>query len=379
MEKAIAVLGSTGSIGVNTLNVARHLGQEAIRVEVLAALQNIDLLEQQALEFKPSLIVVFDEAKARELQTRLPTYEIMSGMEGLKAAASHPHIHFVVSAITGTLGLVPTLAAIEAGKDVGLANKEALVSGGSLVMSRVKAKGVQLLPIDSEHSAIFQCLEGESKDAIGRLVLTASGGPFRSYHADQLARVTLEDALGHPTWKMGPKITIDCSTLMNKGLEMIEAHWLFGISPEKIDVVVHPQSIIHSLVEFIDGSMLAQLSEPSMTIPIQYALTYPQRVPGTHRPFDFLKHGTLQFLAPDKEKFRCLQLAYDAITVGNSLPCYMNAANEVLVNAFMQKQISWQQIGTKLEDLMQKHSIQNVRTLEDILTIDTQARHEASM
>lgn len=257
MRKRISVLGSTGSIGVNTLNVARHLGPDAVRVEAIAAFNNIDLLEEQAREFHPSLIAVFDEQKAQELRQRLPTQQILSGMEGLKAVASHPDVNFVVSAIAGTLGLVPTVAAIEAGKDIGLANKEALVSGGALVIGRARAKGCRILPIDSEHSAIFQCLEGESRSSVQRLVLTASGGPFRNHSQEQLAAITLEDALGHPTWKMGPKITIDCSTLMNKGLEMIEAHWLFGVLPSNIDVVVHPQSIIHSFVEFVDGSMLA--------------------------------------------------------------------------------------------------------------------------
>lgn len=376
MPKRIAVLGSTGSIGVNTLNVARHLPEE-IKVEALAAHSNIDLLEKQAREFHPSLIAVYDEKKAIELQKRLPSFEVIAGIEGLKAVASHSQVDFVVSAMVGTLGLVPTLEAIEAGKNVGLANKEALVSGGALVIERAKAKGCRILPIDSEHSAIFQCLEGEGKSALRRIILTASGGPFRNHTFEQLSTVTVEDALGHPTWKMGPKITVDCSTLMNKGLEMIEAHWLFAMDPAQIHVVFHPQSIIHSMVEFVDGSMIAQLSEPSMIVPIQYALTYPKRFSSTHPAFDFTKAASLQFFPPDMQKFRCLQLAYDALEVGGSMPGYMNAANEVLVEAFLAKRLSWLQISAKLESLMQQHAVQSVDSLEAILAVDALARKQA--
>lgn len=377
MTKRIALLGSTGSIGVNTLNVVRHLG-EGYSVVGIAAHSNIDLLEKQALEFQPALIAVYDEEKAKLLRARLPSNEILSGMEGIKAVASCSEANFVVSAITGTLGLAPTLAAIEAGKDVGLANKEALVSGGNLVISRSKEKGCRIFPIDSEHSAIFQCLEGEKQTSVRRIILTASGGPFRNYTHEQFAGITVQTALGHPTWKMGPKITIDSSTLMNKGLEMIEAHWLFGVSSSEIDVVIHPQSIIHSLVEFVDGSILAQLSEPTMTIPIQYAITYPKRAPGTMQPFNFLKNGTLQFLAPDMQKFRCLQLAYEAIKIGGSMPCYMNAANEVLVNSFLKGGITWEQISIRLENLMQRHAVHQIDSLDDILAVDAMARQQAS-
>lgn len=376
MKKRISILGSTGSIGQNTLNVARHLSEEII-VEALAAHSNIDLLEQQAKEFQPSVIAVFDETKAEELRNRLPSFNILSGMPGLQAIASLSDVNFVVSSMVGTLGLIPTLAAIEAGKDIGLANKEALVSGGALVMDRAKAKGCKILPIDSEHSAIFQCLEGEELKSVSRIILTASGGPFRNFTSEQLAKVTVKDALGHPTWKMGPKITVDCSTLMNKGLEMIEAHWLFGIPPSHIDIIVHPQSIIHSFVEFLDGSMLAQLSEPSMIVPIQYALTYPRRLRSTHAPFNFLKNGNLHFSPPDFEKFKCLKLAYEAIEIGHSMPCYMNAANETLVNAFLEGKLDWQGIAETLEDLMQKHQLEKVDSLEVILSIDKLARNEA--
>jgi 1-deoxy-D-xylulose-5-phosphate reductoisomerase len=284
----------------------------------------------------------------------------------------------VISAIAGTLGLQPTVAAIQAQKQIGLANKEALVSGGDFMMKQAKQRGVSIIPIDSEHSAIFQCLNGEKSQNIRRVILTSSGGPFRSWSEEQLEQVTVEQALQHPTWKMGPKVTIDSSTLMNKGLELIEAKWLFDLTLEQIEVVIHPQSIIHSLVEFVDGSMMAQMSEPSMIIPIQYAMTYPERCCGMLKPFDFLKNGILQFFIPDQRKFRCLALAFEAIRQGGSLPCYMNAANEVLVQRFLKKEISWKEIGIKLEELMSQHEVVPVDSLDTILAIDALAREEAS-
>lgn len=375
--KNIAVLGSTGSIGCNTLNTVRHLKSE-FRVVALAARENIDLLERQAREFQPLIVAVYQPDKAKELQKRLPHQTILSGMDGLKAVASCQEAELVISAIAGTLGLQPTVEAILAGKDVGLANKEALVSGGALVMRLVKENGTQLLPIDSEHSAIFQCLKGERESAVRRIILTSSGGPFRGWSEDQLERVTVEQALNHPTWKMGPKVTIDSSTLMNKGLEVIEAHWLFNMEVDKIDVIIHPQSIIHSLVEFCDGSMLAQMGVPNMIVPIQYAMTYPERSPGILEPFDFTKHEKLEFFKPDLAKFRCLALAYEAIRRGGSLPCYMNAANEILVERFLAREMSWMDIGIQLEKLMNQHPVQPADTLEDILAIDAQAREEAA-
>lgn len=375
--KAIAILGSTGSIGRNALNVARHLKSQ-FRVVALAARENIDLLEQQAKEFHPLIIGVFHPEKARELQKRLPGQTVIAGMEGLKAVAACQEANLVISAIAGTLGLQPTIEAILAGKDVGLANKEALVSGGALVMRLVKEKGIQLIPIDSEHSAIFQCLKGEKKSAVHRIVLTSSGGPFRTWTSEQLERVTVEQALNHPTWKMGPKVTIDSSTLMNKGLEVIEAHWLFQMEVEKIEVVIHPQSIIHSLVEFKDYSMLAQMGVPNMIVPIQYAMTYPDRLPGLLEPFDFVKHAKLEFFKPDFDQFRCLALAYEAIRRGGSLPCYMNAANEILVEHFLAGRIRWKEIGIQLERLMEQHEVQSVNTLEEVLAVDSQAREEAA-
>lgn len=375
--KKIAILGSTGSIGESTLKVARHL-KEKVRIAAIAAHSNIDLLERQAKEFHPELIAVYDEKQALELKKRLPHIEIESGMEGLRAVASYSGANFVVSAMSGTAGLVPTVAAIEAGKSLGLANKEALVSGGAIVMALAKKHGVKMIPIDSEHSALFQCLQGQPANCVQRLILTASGGPFRTFTEEQLKAITPEQALRHPTWAMGAKITIDSSTLMNKGLEVIEAHWLFDIPIEKISVVVHPQSIIHSIVEFVDNSLLAQMGESSMIVPIQYAITYPDRLPGLLQPFDFTKHHTLQFLTPDTDKFRCLRLAYDAIKTGGTLPCYMNAANEVLVNHFLERKIGWKDIPTKLQTLMEKHHINEVQTISDVLTVDAQARQEAA-
>lgn len=374
--KSIAILGSTGSIGVNTLNVARHL-QGEIAVEALAAHRNIDLLEAQAREFNPRLIAVFDQEKARELQQRLPGHTVVAGMAGLKAVAACDAVQLVVAAMSGIIGLEPTLAAIEAGKDIGLANKETLVSAGALVMSRVAAKGVTLMPIDSEHSAIFQCLHHENRTAVERIILTCSGGPFWQYSAAQLDEITIEKALSHPTWKMGAKITIDSSTLMNKGLEVIEAHFLFDLPAEKIDVVIHPQSIIHSMVEFVDGSMLAQMSEPSMVVPIQYAITYPKRLPGVHPRFNFLKTTDMQFFPPDLQRFRCLKLAYAAMVAGGSMLCYMNGVNEVLVEKFIGGEISWKEIPLVLEELMQRHVVVDVDTLESVVAISDRAKREA--
>lgn len=375
--KKISILGSTGSIGESTLKVARHL-KENVRIVALAAHSNIDVLEKQAKEFHPELIAVFDEKKALELKKRLPHIPLESGMEGLKAVASYSGANFVVSAMSGTAGLAPTVAAIEAGKTLGLANKEALVSGGALVMALAKKHGVQIIPIDSEHSALFQCLQGQPENRVQRLILTASGGPFRNFTQEQLNGITPEQALRHPTWAMGAKITVDCSTLMNKGLEVIEAHWLFGVPIKNISVVVHPQSIIHSMVEFVDNSLLAQMGESSMIVPIQYAITYPDRQPGLLQPFDFVKYHTLQFLTPDTDKFRCLRLAFDAIQAGGTLPCYMNAANEVLVHSFLEKKIGWNAIATKLETLMEKHQIEEVQSINDVLLIDVQARQDAA-
>lgn len=375
--KKISLIGSTGSIGKNAALIAKHLKDE-VKVVGLAAKSNIDELERQAREFAPELVAVYDVDKAAELQKKIPHIPVVSGMEGVKAVASLSSANFIVSAMTGTLGLIPTVAAIQAGKDVGLANKEALVSGGALVMALVKKHNVRLIPIDSEHSAIFQCLNGENKSSVKRLILTSSGGPFRLFSQEEIAKATVDQALKHPTWQMGPKVTIDSSTLMNKGLEVIEAHWLFDIPLDQIDVVIHPQSVVHSMVEYVDNSIIAQMGDPTMITPIQYALTYPERKPGTLAQFNFLKYPTLQFALPDYEKFRCLKLAYDAAKAGGSLTCYMNAANEVLVHRCLDRQISWNEIALKLEQLMLAHSVVPIKSLDDVLQIDERARQEAA-
>ncbi len=376
--KKISLLGSTGSIGRNALAIIDHHPSD-FSVEVLAAQQNIDLLEKQARRFRPKLIVLQHEAKARELQQRLPHIPVLGGSEGLLAAATYDTADLVIGAIAGTAGIAPAFAALQAGKTLALANKEALVSAGELLTRLAKEKNLPILPIDSEHSAIFQCLQGQAAiSSVRRLILTASGGPFRNYSLEQLQNITVNQALNHPNWHMGPKVTIDCSTLMNKGLEAIEAHWLFTMPLEQIEVIIHPQSIIHSMVEFCDGSILSQMGEPDMRVPIQYAMTYPQRKPGMLQPFDFIKNQTLQFFCPDKKKFRCLQLAFDAMQHGGSLPCFMNAANEVLVQRFIDKQIGWTDIAYKLEHLMETHERINLNSLDEILSMDREARMQAA-
>lgn len=375
----LAILGSTGSIGKNCLAVARHLGKDAVRIVALAARHNIKLLEEQAKEFHPQLVAVYDLEQARELQKKIPHIPVIGGMEGLEAVATHENANLVIAAISGAIGLAPTIAAIKANKNIGFASKEVLVSAGEVVMSLVRKHKIELIPIDSELTAIFQCLKGEPSKVVERILITASGGPFRNFTNEQLKDVTIDHALNHPNYRMGPKVTIDSSTLMNKGLEMIEAHWLFQVPLEKIEIIVHPQQIIHSMVEFIDNSILAQMGDPDMLTPIQYAITYPERCQGSLKPFDFAKNHTLQFILPDMDKFRCLKLAYEAIRCGGSMPCYMNAANEILVHRFLNKEIAWIDIANRLEILMSRHSVQPVHSLQDILAIDENARKEASV
>jgi 1-deoxy-D-xylulose-5-phosphate reductoisomerase len=375
--KRVAVLGSTGSIGKNTLEIARHLPEE-FKIVALAANRNIDLLEEQIREFRPKLVAVFDEEAAKELRQRVDHVEIVCGMEGLKAVASYGEADFVMSAISGTLGLEPTLAAVKAGKRVGLANKEALVSGGALLMGEAAVRGLEILPVDSEHSAIFQCLTGENRPEVSRIILTASGGPFRTWEKERLLSVGPEQALKHPNWSMGAKVTIDSSTLMNKGLEMIEAKWLFDLPCEKISVVVHPQSVIHSMVEFIDGSLIAQMGEPDMKTPIQYAMTHPKRKRGMLGTFDFLKYSQLEFSMPDMNKFPCLSIAIEAMKLGKSYSCYMNGANEVLVNRFLRHEFMWHEIAERLQRLMERHSGVEVNTLDAIVEVDACARRQAA-
>jgi 1-deoxy-D-xylulose-5-phosphate reductoisomerase len=378
MRKRISLLGSTGSIGKNTLRIVRHLSAD-LEISALAARSNIDSLYAQALEFHPKLIALFEPAQALLLQKKLPHIPVLAGMEGLQAVASFEGSDFVMLAMTGSAGLLPAVAAIEAGKEIGLANKEILVCGGEWISGLAKKRGVELLPVDSEHCALHQCLLGQEKAAVRRLILTASGGALRDKSPDELKRVSVKDALAHPNWQMGAKVTIDCTTLMNKGLEIIEARFLFDIEPEKIEAVIHPQSRIHSCVEFVDGSILAQIADPDMALPIQYALTYPKRKPGLLPPYDFLKNGTLTFYPPDTSRFPCLQLALDVLKAGKSYPCFLNAANEVLVEKFLKEKISWQEIGGKLQKLIASHEPESVLTLESILAVDADARRLAEI
>lgn len=374
--KRLVILGSTGSIGLTTLQIVRHFPDQ-FKIVGLAAGGNSDLLEAQALEFDVGKLALWNQNKASELQKKMPGRSVWGGLEGIIQVAADSEADLVVSAISGTQGLQPTVEAIRAGKTVALANKEALVSGGAFVMDLARQHQVQLLPVDSEHSAIFQCLSGEKRSSLSRIFLTASGGAFRNKSSEELEKVTVAQALSHPNWKMGPKVTVDSSTLMNKGLEVIEAFWLFQLSAEQIQVLIHPQSVVHSMVEFQDGSILAQMGVPTMTTPIQYALCYPERLPGTLPPFDWTRYPQLDFSLPDTKRFPCLSLAFEALRLGKSMACYMNAANEVLVHAFIRGEIAWNQIGTGLETLMGSHTLVSVDSLEAILAVDALAREEA--
>jgi 1-deoxy-D-xylulose-5-phosphate reductoisomerase len=377
--KKIAILGSTGSIGVNTLDVvSKHPGE--LEVVALAAGRNLDILKGQVERFRPKIVSVIDGKHAARLKAMIgsaSTTEVLWGDEGVRSVAAAPGADLVLSAIVGAAGLVPTLAAIEAGKDVALANKETLVTAGSLVVELARSKGVRILPVDSEHSAVFQCIDGNGPGSVGRVILTASGGPFLRAPREELERVRLSDALRHPNWKMGRKITIDSATMMNKGLEVIEAHWLFGVDYDRIDVVVHPQSIIHSLVEFVDGSVMAQMGLPDMRGPISYALFYPERTPGGFPAFELSKVGKLEFLPPDVDRFPCLRLGYEAGRAGGTMPAVMNAANEMAVNSFLAEKIPFPAIARVIEEVMVRHAPEDICTLEDVLSADAWARREA--
>lgn len=373
MVNNISILGSTGSIGVQTLDVARNLN---IKVEALSGNTNIDLLEEQAREFKPHMVAVKDVECAKILKDRLLDcdIEVLSGIEGLKSVASLESVDMVVVSIVGIAGLIPTIEAIENKKNIALANKEILVTAGSIVMEKAIENGVNILPIDSEHSAIFQCLMGNNIEDVSKLILTASGGPFRNKTKEELKNVTVKEALKHPNWDMGSKITIDSATLMNKGLEVIEAKWLFNLPEDKIEVLVHPQSIIHSMVEYNDGSIMAQLGSPDMRLPIQFALTYPGRKPNTFSKLDLLKHNSLTFELPDTNKFPCLKLAYESIKAGGTMPAVMNAANEKVVGLFIDKKLKFTQIPEIIENVMEKHTVRYKPSLEDIIEVDLWAR-----
>ena len=375
MSKNIAILGSTGSIGRQTLQVVDMFPGE-FQIVALAAGSNAALLAEQVRKYQPKLVAIMDEARLPELKQALAgmDVEISCGLEGLTAVAIYPTSQVLVTAVSGRIGLVPTLQAIRAGKHIALANKETLVAAGSLVMREAQKYNVSIIPVDSEHSAIFQCLEQESK-VVSRLLLTASGGPFRGKCKADLANVTRDMALRHPNWNMGAKITIDSATLMNKGLEVIEAFWLFGVNWEQIRVVVHPQSIIHSMVEYQDGSVLAHLGQADMRIPIQYALTYPERRPNKLEKLD-LVGKTLTFEDPDLSSFPALGLAFAAGRGGGSLPAVLNAANEIAVNLFLAQKISFVAITDLVEKVMAKHTIISDPNLEEILLADAWAREE---
>lgn len=377
--KCISLLGATGSIGVNVLEVVRQF-PERYRVGSMAAGTNIELFAKQVIEFNPALVSVIDEQRATALRVLLPSSysgEIHFGVEGNIQVASFEEAEITLSAIVGGAGLLPTLSAINAGKDIGLANKETLVMAGQIIMDAAKEKGVNLLPVDSEHSAVFQALEAGRKQDVAKIILTASGGPFRGRSLDELKNVTPEQALAHPNWSMGKKISIDSATLMNKGLEVIEARWLFDVSTEAIDVVVHPQSIVHSLVEYKDGSVLAQLGIPDMKIPIAYALSYPERMELGLKPLRLSECGKLDFIEPDYHCFPALQLAFDAIEAGGVLPAVLNSANEVAVEAFLNSRISFLQIAETVARTMDIVNEGSDTSLDDILRADKCARIEA--
>ncbi len=373
--KKISILGSTGSIGTQALDVIEK-NPEMFQVESLTCGKNINLFCKQLKKYSPSFAVTASEEDAMALKKKFPRIEFSYGLQGIITAASKTNCDLVLNSLMGMMGLKPTYEAICAGKDVALANKETLVAGGGIIMDAVKKYGVKLLPVDSEHSAIFQCLQGNGNNPIHRILLTASGGPFRGYTKKELEKVTLDQALNHPRWVMGSKITIDSASLMNKGLEVIEAHWLFNVPAEKIQVVVHPQSVIHSMVEFEDRSILAQLGMPDMRGPISYAFGYPKRIKNLFESVDFFKLGTLTFEEADCKTFSCLRLAYDALNAGGSLPVVLNAANEVLVQEFLDKKIKFIDIQNRLEVIMQRHKPIYDLTLDDILQIDAETRAE---
>lgn len=376
--KKILILGSTGSIGVNTLNVIRQF-PDRFSVTALTVNTRIDLLEPQIYEFKPSVVVVKDEKLAAELRRKLTVKcEVLSGIDGLISVAAKLNYDILLGAMVGFAGLAPTLEAIKRGKRIALANKETLVVGGEIVTELCKKYNAELIPVDSEHSAIYQCLVGEDITSVNKIILTASGGPFLHLNKEELENVTVKDALNHPTWKMGNKVTIDSASMMNKGLEVIEAHWLFNLPKEKIEVVIHPQSIIHSMVEFVDGSIKAQIGLPDMKLPIQYALGYPERLESNIQKTNFPKIKNLTFFEPDMKKFECLNLAYEVLESGGTAPCVLNAANEVAVDRFLKGEIGFTQIPSlinKTLDKIENHKSPNVET---IFECDKLAREAAA-
>jgi 1-deoxy-D-xylulose-5-phosphate reductoisomerase len=378
--KRIAILGSTGSIGCSSLRVI-EAHPEAYQVTALAAGKNVGLLAEQIRKFSPLVAAVLGDEEAESLKKRLDgghKTKIVSGREGFNHLATLEEVDTVISAITGAAGLVPTIAAIQAGKNIALANKETMVMAGPLVIEEVRRRGVTLLPVDSEHSAIFQCLQGHRRDDVRRVILTASGGPFRDFSYEEMGRVSPEQALKHPNWNMGPKITVDSATLMNKGLELIEARWLFGLEIHQIHILIHPQSVIHSMVEYKDGSILAQMGIPDMITPISYALSYPRHVDTMLPALDLERVGTLRFMKPDTGKFRCLELALQAAEIGESMPAVLNGANEVAVELFLRGRIGFLEIPSLIEKTMKAHTPFVIDSIEKVMEADAWARQRAA-
>jgi len=377
MKKKIAILGSTGSIGRQALDVVREHADD-FQIVALAAHRNVELLAQHVENFRPAYVGVVDAESADEFKNRgLTDVELVSGKDSLVKLATLPEVDLVLVAVVGIAGLEPTIAALEAGKNVALANKESLVAGGHLVMEAARRFGSKVIPVDSEHSAIFQCLAGcDDPSRIKRIYLTASGGPFRDYTRDKLRYVTVEDALNHPNWRMGKKVTIDSATLMNKGLEVIEAHWLFGLSIEQIQVVIHPQSIVHSMVEYVDGSIIAQMARTDMRIPIQYALSWPRRIKSGIGSLDLTATEPLTFEMPDFDRFPCLALAYKALEIGGTMPVVLNAADEVAVEKFLKGEISFIEIPVMIEQAMKSHKAIQNPDLNTILRVDHSVRRQ---
>ena len=376
--KKISLLGSTGSIGINTLDVIERY-PESFQVCALSAGSNVDLFARQIRKFKPALAALFDSTKIDALKELVGglDVEIVSGQEGTVSAASFSEADLVVSGVVGSAGLLPALSALKAGKNLALANKETLVIAGELVLKEAERTHTRIIPIDSEHSAIFQVLNGEKPERIKKIILTASGGPFRTFTLKQMENVTVKEALNHPNWSMGAKITIDSSTMMNKGLEYIEAKWLFGVDT-KVEIIVHAQSIIHSMIEFVDTSIIAQLGIPDMRVPIAYALTYPDRFESELPSLDLASMGNLTFEAPDFERFPCLKLAMDAMEMGQTMPAVLNAANEIAVQAFLDELIPYKDIAEIIRMVMQNHSPVSLHELQNVLDADHWAREEAT-
>ncbi len=376
--KKILILGSTGSIGINTLNVIRKF-PDKFKISALTVNKRIDLLEPQIEEFKPELVVVQNKEFAKELKSKIKgKCEVLSGKEGLLSAAANIEYDVLIGAMVGFAGLAPTIEAIKRGKRIALANKETLVVAGELVTKLCKKHNAEIIPVDSEHSAIYQCLVGEKDNQVSKLILTASGGPFLNSSKETFSNVTVQQALNHPNWNMGNKITIDSASMMNKGLEVIEAYWLFGISKTKIEVVIHPQSIIHSMVEFVDGSIKAQLGLPDMKLPIQYALSFPKRLANDFPRVSFQKIGNLTFLEPDLNKFECLKIAYDVLETGGIAPCILNAANEVAVEKFLNGKIKFSYIPAIISKALDKFENHKQPDLEMIFEYDQLTREFAN-